>query len=157
MSSDDDPILVLKAPQPPWLAFCAALSGFCIAVGFVLALMPIAHFLLWLALGFAGIVGLALVSRLLPGNSALILTPEGFAVRAASRMAFYPWREIDYFAVAGQQLVAFRLFDTSDKVSPVVRQRTGFDGALPAPYGALPAELLATRLNECCQRLAEQD
>jgi hypothetical protein len=153
MSGDDEPVLVLKAPQPPWLTFCAALSGVCIAVGFVLALMPIAHFLAWLAVGFAGIVGLALVSCLLPGNSVLILTSDGFAIRAASRMAFYPWSEIDHFAVVERRLVAFRLFDTSDKVSPTVRQLTGFDGALPAQYGALSADLLATRLNECCQRL----
>ncbi|HWB07763.1 MAG TPA: hypothetical protein VG826_00865 [Pirellulales bacterium] len=156
MSSDDEPVLVLKAPHPPWLTFFAAMSGLSITVGFVLALMPIAHFLLWLALGFAGIVGLALVSCLLP-SSALILTPDGFAVRVASRMAFYPWRDIDYFAVAERRLVAFRLFDSSDKVSPVVRQLTGFDGALPAQYGSLPAELLALRLNECCRRFASKD
>ena len=153
MNGDDEPILVLKAPQPPWLTFCAGVSGLCIAVGFVLALLPIAHFLVWLGLGFAGIVGLALVSSLLPGNSALILTSDGFAVRAASRMAFYLWSEIDYFAVVERRLVAFRLSDTSDKVSPTVRRLTGFDGALPARYGALSAELLATRLNECCERL----
>jgi hypothetical protein len=153
MTGDDEPVLILKAPQPPWLTFCAALSGFCIAVGFVLALSPIPHFVVWLAVGFAGIAGLALVSCALPGNSALILTPDGFAVRAASRMAFYLWSEIDHFTVVERHLVAFRLSDTSDKVSPAVRQLTGFDGALPAHYGALSAELLATRLNECCQRL----
>ena len=157
MLIDDEPVLVLKTPQPPWLVFCAGLSGLCIAVGFVLALMPIAHFQAWLALGFGGVVGLALVSCLLPGSSALILTPDGFAVRMASRIAFYPWSEIEYFAVAEHQFVAFRLFDTSDKVSPSVRQLTGFDGALPAQYGAVPAELLATRLNECCRRFAGID
>lgn len=154
MGGHEEPVLVLKAPQPPWLTFCVGLCGLCIAVGFVLALMPIPHFLAWLMLGFAGIIGLALVSCVMPGNSALILTPDGFAVRAASRVAFYLWSEIEYFAVAERRLVAFRLFDTSDKVSPTVRQLTGFDGALPARYGALPAELLATRLNECCQRFA---
>src|SRR5690348_3256112 len=108
MPPDDDIILVLKPPQRPWLGWCAAASGVCIAVGFVLALAPVPHFLLWLGLGFAGILGLAFVGHLLPGNSALILTPTGFTVRFASRIAFYPWSEIDYFAVAEDRIVAFR-------------------------------------------------
>jgi hypothetical protein len=156
MSSDEEPVLVLKAPQRPWLTACATLSGACIAVGFVLALAPVAHFLVWLGLGFAGVLGLAFVGYLMPGNSALILTPDGFSVRFSARMAFYHWSEVDYFAVVEERLVAFRLFDTSEKVSLIARQMTGFDGALPVRYGALPTELLAARLNECCQRFSER-
>jgi hypothetical protein len=156
MSSDEEPVLVLKPPQRPWLAFCAALSGVCIAVGFLLALVPVPHFLLWLSVGFVGVLGLACVGRLMPGNSALILTTEGFTVRFASRLAHYPWSEVDYFAVAEHRLVVFRLLDTSENVSPVARHMTGFDGALPARYGALSAELLAARLNECRRRFSER-
>jgi hypothetical protein len=119
--------------------------------------MPVAHFLVWLSLGFVGIGGLAFVGYFLPGNSALILTPAGFTVRFASRMVFYPWSEVAYFAVAEERIVAFRLFDTSDKVSPIVRQLTGFDGDLPARYGALSADALAARLNECRQIFGERE
>ena len=155
MSTDDEPVLVLKPPQQPWLTACATLSGACIAVGFVLALAPVAHFLFWLAVGFAGVLGLACVGHLLPGNSALILTADGFTIRFASRAAFYPWSDVDYFTVAERRLVAFRLFDTSEQVSPLARQLTGFDGALPGRYGALPVDVLAARLNECRQRFGE--
>lgn len=155
MSPDDELVLVLKPPQRPLLAFCAGVSGVCIAVGFVLAFMPVAHFLVWLALGFAGVLGLACVGYLLPGNSALILTADGFTILFASRAASYRWSEVDYFAVAERRIVAFRLLDTSEHVSAPTRQLTGFDGALPTRYGALPLELLAARLNECCQRFGE--
>ncbi|HQU46879.1 MAG: hypothetical protein B7Z73_12900 [Planctomycetia bacterium 21-64-5] len=152
MSSDEEPILVLTPPHRPWLGVCAGLSGLCIGVGFSMALLPVGHFLVWLAVGFAGVIGLACVGHLLPGNSALILTGDGFAIRFASRAAFYAWSEVDYFAVAERRLVAFRLLDTSQQVSPMARRLTGFDGALPARYGSLPVEQLADRLNECRER-----
>ena len=157
MSSSDEPILVLKPPERPGLVLLAALSGLCIAGGFFMALLPVPHFLAWLALGFAGVVGLCSVNYLLPGNSALVLTVEGFTVRFATRAVFYPWSDVDYFAVAGRRVVAFRLLDTSQRVSPVVRQMTGFDGALPARYGTLPSEVLAARLNECRRRFGDRD
>jgi hypothetical protein len=157
MPSHDEPMLVLKPPQRPGLALLATVSGACIAVGFFMALFPVPHFLAWLALGFAGVAGLCSASFLLPGNSALVLTVEGFTVRFATGAVFYPWSDIDYFAVAGRRVVVFRLLDTSERVSPVARQMTGFDGALPARYGALPAEVLAARLNECRHQFGDNE
>lgn len=154
---NEEPVVVLRPPTRPWLAVCAAFCGACVAIGFLLALMAVAHFLIWLSLGFVGIAGLAFVGYFLPVSSALILTPAGFSVRCASRMAFYAWGEVAYFAVAEEQIVAFRLFDTSDQVSPIVRQLTGFDGALPARYGGLSADALAARLNECRQIFDERE
>ena len=153
MPSDDEPILVLKPLYPPWLGAAAAISGLAIGVGFFMAMLPLGNFLVWLAVGFAGVLGLACVGHFSPGNSSLVLTGDGFAIRIASRAAFYAWSEIDYFAVAERQLVAFRLLDSSQQVSAVLRQLTGFDGALPARYGTLPVEELAERLNECRERL----
>ncbi len=157
MPSHDEPMLVLKPPQRPGLALFGTLSGACTAVGFLGALLPIPHFLAWVTLGFAGVAGLCSTSFLLPGNSTLVLTAEGFTVRFASGAVFYPWSDVDYFAVAGRRLVAFRLLDTSDRVSRVARQMTGFDGALPARYGALPAEVLAARLNECRHQFGDSE
>lgn len=153
MPSDDEPILVLKPLHPPWLGAAAAVSGLSIGVGFFMAMLPLGNFLVWLAVGFAGVLGLACIGHLSPGNSSLVLSGDGFAVRFASRSAFYAWNEIDYFAVVERRLVAFRLLDTSEQVSPVVRQLTGYDGALPVRYGEMPPEELAERLNECRERL----
>jgi hypothetical protein len=47
------------------------------------------------------------------------------------------------------------LLDKSERVSLAVRQMTGFDGALPARYGTLPADVLVDRLNECRRRLGD--
>ncbi|HVX13009.1 MAG TPA: hypothetical protein VHC22_17630 [Pirellulales bacterium] len=157
MPSHDEPMLVLKPPQRPGLALFATLSGACTAVGFFGAMLPVPHFLAWVALGFTGVAGLCSASFLLPGNSALVLTAEGFTLRFGSGAVFYPWSDVDYFAVAGPRLVVFRLLDTSDRVSPVARQMTGFDGALPARYGTLPAEVLAARLNECRHQFGENE
>lgn len=152
MPSDEEPILILRPLHPPWLGAGAAISGICIGVGFFMAMLPLGNFLLWLAVGFAGVIGLACIGQLSPGNSALVLTGDGFAIRFASRAAFYAWSEVDHFAVIERRLVAFRLLDTSDQVSPLARQLTGFDGALPARYGTMPVEVLAERLNECRRR-----
>lgn len=155
MSADDEPVLIMKPLQRPGLTLFAAVSGVCSVVGFLLALVSVPHFLVWLGVGFAGVLGLVYVSYRMPGNSALILTPHGFTVRFASRLVYYPWSEVDYFAVAGERRVAFRLLDHSERISPSLRHMTGFDGALPASYGALPAEQLAARLNECCLSFRE--
>lgn len=157
MSNSDEPVLVLKPPERQGLAALTAISGVCIAVGFVMALAAGPHFLAWLALGFAGILGVCCAAHLLPPNSLLVLSREGFTVRVASRAAFYPWSEIEHFAVAERRVVAFRLSERSERISPAVRQLTGFDGALPASYGSLSPEALAARLNECRHRLTGGD
>ena len=100
-TTDEEPVLVMSPPQRPGLTLCAAASGLCSVVGFLLALVSVPHFLVWLSVGFAGILGLGYVSYLMPGNSALMLTPQGFTVRFASRLAYYPWSEVDYFAADG--------------------------------------------------------
>ncbi|HET6878890.1 MAG TPA: hypothetical protein VFI31_01970 [Pirellulales bacterium] len=149
MPADQQPMLELKPPRRPWLGLLAALSGLCIAVGFCMALLPGIHFLEWLALGFLGILGLCCAGYFLPGNSALVITAEGFTLRFASRAVFYPWSEVDYFAVLNRRVVAFRLYDTSERVSAFARRMTGYDGAFPSRYGSLPPDVLAARLNEC--------
>ena len=153
MAIDEEPILVLKPPDRHGLVVVAVVSGVCIGVGFFMALLPGGNFLGWLTLGFAGVAGLCGAGYLLPTNSTLILTVDGFTVRFASRAMFYSWNEVDYFTVAGRSMVAFRLFDGSEHVSPADRQMTGYDGALPSAYGSLSPEALAEQLNECRQRL----
>jgi hypothetical protein len=155
MPSVEEPILELKPPGRPWLGALAALSGMVIAVGFFMALLPGGHFLEWLALGFLGVLGVCCAGYFLPGNSALVLSVEGFTVRFASRAVFYPWSDVEYFEVVNHRVVAFRLFDSSERVSPFARQVTGYDGAFPSPYGSLPPDLLATRLNECRAEFAD--
>lgn len=154
MPSDDEPVLVLKPPERQGLVAITAISGVCIAVGFFMALAAGPHFLAWLALGFGGVAGVCCAGYLLPANSTLVLSREGFAVRFTTRAVFYSWNEVEHFEVADRRIVAFRLSDGSERISPAVRQLTGYDGALPAAYGSLPPEVLAARLNECRNRLA---
>jgi hypothetical protein len=154
MPGDNEPTLVLTPPARQGLVVFAAVSGVCIAVGFFMALASAANFLAWLALGFAGVIGLCAVAYLLPASSTLILSPQGFTVRFASRAVFYSWNEVEHFAVAERSVVAFRLSEWSQRISPAIRQLTGYDGALPAAYGSLPPEALAAQLNECRSRLA---
>jgi hypothetical protein len=157
MTNAEEPILELKPPERQGLMVFAAVSGLCIGIGFFMALLPGGNFLGWLTLGFAGVAGLSAASYLLPASSTLILSMEGFTVRSASRAVFYPWRDVDHFEVAGRRIVAFRLLDDSDHISPAIRQVTGYDGALPSVYGSIPPELLAAQLNECRQRLGSEE
>ncbi len=104
---------------------------------------------LWFPTIFSGLCAIVFLIQLHPRASSLILTSEGFEVRALFRSSNYLWKDVsDFFVkrIAPNRMVAFNFVDDYEP-QPHMRKLSsavaGAEMALPDTYGKKPEELLS--------------
>ena len=104
---------------------------------------------LWLPTIFSGLCAIVFLIQLHPRASSLILTSEGFEVRALFRSNNYLWKDVSNFFVKRIALNSMVFFNFVDDYEPQSHMRklssavAGAERALPDTYGKKPEELLS--------------
>ena len=107
----------------------------------------------WLCAIFFGLGTVVAVINLLPGNSYLRLTAEGFETSSLSRKYFYQWSDIEQFGVTYvglNKIVVFNFSPAFDKAKAgrnISKQIAGWEGGLHDTFG-MKAEKLAELMNK---------
>jgi len=103
---------------------------------------------LWFPTIFFGLCSIVFLIQLHPRASSLILTSEGFEVRALFRSNNYLWKDVSNFFVkriARIRMVFFNFVDDYEPQSHMRKLSSAVGGAtaLPDTYGKKPEELLS--------------
>lgn len=107
----------------------------------------------WLIAVLFGLGSLVFLLQLLPNCSYLRLDPTGFTMCSLFRSHHYRWSEVEHFGITRiglNKMVAFNFSDQFDRARIARRVATeisGYEGALPDPYG-MKHEQLAELMNQ---------
>ena len=148
---------VLRPSRRTWLLVLVISLAF-VAVGLLALFGPRPAeqedvWVMWLCVGFFGLVAGVSVLQLLPQTSCLRLDTEGFTIRSLFREQTYRWDDVDTFGatrIGPNKMVGFNFaphFRRAERLRGVSAALAGFEGALPDTYG-MKAEELAHLMNE---------